>query len=157
MKNSNYIFCYFVGSRSEYKDYVEKIAGEYNLPVIYIPSSENRNIALDGKRINSAGLEDFLCCIANAALVLTDSFHATSFSLIFEKQFIEFLRFNRTAEKSQNSRILDLLEKYGLDSRLFEGKSIPAKEIDYSVVTEKIKKDIDFSVKYLNAACGVEF
>lgn len=156
-EKSGYIFCYFIGSRSEYKDYVEKIADAYNMPVIYIPSSENRTIVLDGKRISSAGLEDFLCYIANAALVLTDSFHATSFSLIFEKQFIEFLRFNRTDEKSQNSRILDLLEKYCLDSRLFEGKSIPAKEIDYSVVTEKIKKDIDFSVKYLNAACGVEF
>lgn len=156
-EKSGYIFCYFIGNRSEYKNYVEKIADAYNMPVIYIPSSENRNIALDGKRISFAGLEDFLCCIANAALVLTDSFHATSFSLIFEKQFIEFLRFNRTDEKSQNSRILDLLEKYCLDSRLFEGKSIPAKEIDYSVVTEKIKKDIDFAIKYLNAACGVEF
>ena len=128
-EKSGYIFCYFIGSRSEYKDYVEKIADAYNMPVIYIPSSENRTIVLDGKRISSAGLEDFLCYIANAALVLTDSFHATSFSLIFEKQFIEFLRFNRTDEKSQNSRILDLLEKYCLKDRIFEENIIPKGKI----------------------------
>ncbi len=156
-ENSSYIFCYFIGNRSEYKDYVEKITGKYNLPVIYIPSSENRNIVLDGKRISSAGLEDFLYYIANSDLVLTDSFHATSFSLIFEKQFIEFLRFDRTDEKSQNSRILDLLEKYFLENRIFEGNSIPDRKINYSFVTAKIKDDVDFSIKYLNMACDVEF
>lgn len=156
-ESSSYIFCYFIGNRSEYKDYVEKIANEYSLPVIYVPSSENRNIVLKGKRISSAGLEDFLCYIANAQLVITDSFHATSFSFIFEKQFIEFLRFERTDKKSQNSRIIDLLEKYFLTDRIFEGKIIPDKKIDYSAVTAKIKNDIDFSVKYLSTACGVEF
>lgn len=161
MKNkvngSNYIFCYFIGDRFEYKDYVDIISKKYGLQAIYIPSSENKNIVLNGKCIRSAGLEDFLFYIANAQLVVTDSFHATSFSLIFEKQFIEFLRFDRADAESQNSRIFDLLEKYELSNRVFEGNEIPVEEIDYSIVSNKIKKDIDFSFQYLNSACGKEF
>lgn len=153
-EKSGYIFCYFIGNRSEYKNYVEKIADAYNMPVIYIPSSENRNIALDGKRISFAGLEDFLCYIANSQFVITDSFHATSFSLIFEKQFIEFLRFDKSDEKSQNSRIFDLLKKYGLSDRIFEGKTIPFLNIDYTDVSKKIRKDVEFSSSYLNKICS---
>lgn len=154
VNGNNYIFCYFIGDRLEYKDYVDIISKKYGLQAIYIPSSENKNIVLNGECIHSAGLEDFLFYIANSQFVITDSFHATSFSLIFEKQFIEFLRFDKSDEKSQNSRIFDLLKKYGLSDRIFEGKTIPFLNIDYTDVSKKIRKDVEFSSSYLNKICS---
>ena len=152
-----YIFCYFIGKRKEYKifcDSISSVAGISN--VLYVPSAENKRISLNGRAVHSAGLEDFLFLIANAELVLTDSFHATVLSLIFEKQFIEFMRFDENDKKSQNSRIYDLLERYGIQNRIYKGESILKNRIDYSVLNKKLQADIDFSKNYLDNAIGGE-
>lgn len=53
-------------------------------------------------------VEDFLDLIRNAELVLTDSFHGTVFSCIFEKPFYVLNRQLLEHEKSMNSRLTTL-------------------------------------------------
>ena len=62
---------------------------------------------------------DFVEAIRNASFVFTDSFHATVFSLIFEKDFFTFARRYENGS-GQSSRITDLLFDLGLGSRYFE-------------------------------------
>lgn len=152
-ETEKYILCYFIGNREEYKLYSTKIANTYGLTTFYIPSVENMGIDLPGKKITDAGLEDFLSFIDNAELVLTDSFHATALSLIFEKQFFEFVRFKNDDTKSQNSRIYDLLARYGLSYRIYEGgDSVLLSKIDYDDVNKQLQRDIEFSKQYLDTA-----
>lgn len=60
-----------------------------------------------------AGPEEILGYIANAEFVLSASFHATMFSLLFEKQFATLLPGEKT-----NARIEDLLRTVGLENRI---------------------------------------
>ena len=54
------------------------------------------------------GPSEFLFLLRNAELVLTDSFHATVFSIIFHKKFITFNRIGL----NMNSRIESLAELF---------------------------------------------
>ena len=147
--NEKYIFCYFVGSRidnSEAINHIRNITGVKK--IIYVPSQEYPKIKLDGFCDKAAGNDEFLSYIANASLICTDSFHATALSLIFNRQFIEFKRFAEDDKKSQNSRITDLLAEYGLSSRIYND-NFNFSPIDYSLINEKLKNQIDDSKKYL--------
>ena len=63
------------------------------------------------------GVETFLYLIKNAKLVLTDSFHATVFSLVFNTDFYVF---NRTQSGVSNmfTRISSLIETFELSDRI---------------------------------------
>ena len=64
-----------------------------------------------------------------------------------------FLRFKDTDGLSQNSRIYDLLNHYGLLTRLYEGNSTSWwKPIDYNIVQKQLDKDREQSLSYLTHA-----
>ncbi len=66
--------------------------------------------------IKDAGPEEILGYILHAEFVLSASFHATMFSLMFQKQFATLLPGEQT-----NARINDLLEYVGLENRVIHG------------------------------------
>lgn len=63
----------------------------------------------------TTGPLDFISLIKNAKLVVTDSFHATVFSIIFNTPFVVFLR-NRPGK---DERIQELLQLFHLENREF--------------------------------------
>lgn len=73
---------------------------------------------------------DFLSVIDEAECVLTDSFHAMVFSLLFHKLFYVFDR-QYIHKQSQASRIVDLLKTIGSPDR-FAPKDIGGRDYDYS-------------------------
>lgn len=58
----------------------------------------------------------FLSYIDHADLIISDSFHATAFSLIFQKQFLVFSR-QYTHSQNQSIRLTELLAVTGQESR----------------------------------------
>lgn len=62
---------------------------------------------------------DFINYIFNADNVFTDSYHGTTFSTLFNKKFITFLR-NYKNSVPQNSRIKDFLKSVGLESNYID-------------------------------------
>lgn len=86
---------------------------------------------------------EFLGAIMNASVIVTNSFHGTAFSLIFNKEFYVF------DNKERGSRITGLLEKAGLISRINEEKIIEQENIDYSVVENNLKEHIALSKEFL--------
>ena len=88
--------------------------------------------------------------------MITDSFHACVFSMIFETSFVVFER-NKIGEKgNMNSRIYDFLEEYHLERQLVTVKelmnmnNIP--KIDFTYAHEHWKKRREESLKYLENA-----
>ncbi len=93
------------------------------------------------------GPADFVNAFKNAAYVVTNSFHGTVFSLIYERKFYSVL------PKSRAGRIQDLLNDLELDSRIIQNeKEININDnIDYIKVKDKIEglkaKSMDFLKK----------
>ena len=63
------------------------------------------------------GVEEFLQSIANAELVLTDSYHAAAFSSILKTPFYALPRFKAQDKTSMNSRILNLAQELEIPER----------------------------------------
>lgn len=88
---------------------------------------------------------NFVQLIRDAEYVVSNSFHATAFSLIFEKDFCVVNR----SEKI-NERMKSLLKDYHLDNRLATSYSDSLSEsIGYHAVNILIQKDIDSSKEFL--------
>ena len=68
------------------------------------------------KQLYDVGPSEFLSYIKNAAYVITDSFHGTVFSVLFNKQFAVYNRYNNNNKNSTNSRIDTLLMKIELEN-----------------------------------------
>lgn len=150
---SKYILCYLIGNNSHYVDQVLAVKKAYGIEdVIIIPAIENKTFSVpDITAIyTAAGPKEFVYLIAHATVVCTDSFHATAISINLSVDFVEFLRFSDTDEKSQNSRIYDVLNHFGLCSRLYSSQSKEWMDcIDYKPVQARLADDRTRSINYL--------
>lgn len=101
----------------------------------------------------SIGPDQFLNLMAGSAWVLANSFHATAFSVIFEKQF---LIFNRTT--GINTRMQDFLAEFGLSERMVSNfdESLMNSVIDFSSIKVKLENKISESKSFLNKALHYE-
>ena len=150
-KNKSYILVYYMESNSILESIISNIRKIYNCPIIAIKGGIQK---LNGIRhIDGLGPKDFLEAIYNAELVVTNSFHALAFSIIFNKKVIAF------EHSKWNLRILNLLElthnkekiimlKDKIDKKLINEKTING-ESAYSELLpliEKSKKFLDESI-----------
>ncbi len=93
-------------------------------------------------------IEKWLANFRDAKYVITDSYHGTEFSLIFQKQFYTFYNTYRG-----NARMDSLKKMSGLEDR-FITKSVESlgREIEYTDVEERVEKMRVGSVDYLASA-----
>ena len=107
--NKKYLLCYDLKSTNGLKQRAISLSNEYHLPIV---SVNDRFVCKYADiNINNAGPFVFLKLILNAEYVITDSFHATAFSIIFKKVFWAY--YNCT----DNTRIKDLLGMINLSDR----------------------------------------
>ena len=95
--------------------------------------------------------KEFIWLIKNAEIVCTDSFHATVFSIIFQREFYTVKRFLDTSGASQNGRIVNLLDRFDLSNRLIDDETI-FKRINitnYNEVSQKLKQEREDSIQWL--------
>lgn len=144
LKSQKYILKYFLGDFSEdKKKEVEKFAKDNNCDIIDV---------LDKESFYATGPSEFLYLIKNSSLVITDSFHACIFSIIFHKPFLIFER-EQADLANMYSRIDTLLSKFELKNRKFEGK-IEDKHInvDYSKIDEILAREQSKVTQFLKGA-----
>jgi len=146
-ENENYILFYTIKGSAWLAEQVENISAKTGLKVICIHMKRPYEIGRGFKYIASAGPSEFLSLINNAKMVITSSFHATVFSMLFHKQFASYVFSRETG-----NRISSLLEGAGLDERLFIecGNAIGFDSyIDYKMVEEKINKLREPSYRFI--------
>lgn len=132
-----YLLTYFLGGvPNKYKSFINKIKQENNLEII------NLGDPLDVITY-STGPSEFLTYIKESQIFLTDSFHGSVFSIIFDKPFMVF---ERVGSKSMFSRLETLLNLFDLEDRIynehFEMKKLmdkPGKGKDKVLEMEKMK------------------
>lgn len=151
LPTEKYIFCYFIGNNRDWESKAEKFANE-NGYKIYYAVSESCIIPNIGISKIDLGVNDFVNYLKNADYIITDSFHAVALSINFNKDFAVFKRFKNIDNKSQNSRVLDLLSMLKLSERLIEDNSsldILSQSINYDETNNILSELRQFSEKFL--------
>ena len=149
---SPYILCYLIGANAAYHAQLQDVQQRIGIPrIIHLPAAEASDFTIpEAIRCEDAGVREFLRLLDGAALVVTDSFHATALSINLRRPFIEFLRFPETAAANQNSRIHDLLSVFHLQNRLYAPDSAAwAEPLDYSPAASLLASARADSLAYL--------
>lgn len=113
-----YILCFFLGNIPEKT--IKEYQREYGIEVIMLNDKAYTDYYLAGPSI-------FLYLIEHAALVLTDSFHCTVFSIIFHKDFFVFEREQKDL-KNMFTRLNGLLNKMGFQERIIRRNDVSVNE-----------------------------
>lgn len=155
---ADYIFCYFLGHTEEKISAVKAFAKKNNKKVIAIPylhrKSENDTEKYADILLSDIGPQEFLGLIFSARCVITDSFHACIFSLIFNKCFYVFGRYSGL--DSMDNRIETLLSYFdNASERLISPSTLINKEIteekyQTTVLENKRKDSIRFIENSMN-------
>lgn len=101
--------------------------------------------SLNGKRIPIIGPEVWLGLIKGAEVILTNSFHAVCFAIIFHKDFYVEANANST-------RLINILEMFELQDRLLPLQKTQSKPIDWVKVDSILEEHRNESIAYLNQA-----
>lgn len=154
-----YVFCYLFGERDYIAEVKGKVAELTGLKVVCIPFAA-RELESDDEKIFDAGPAEFISLIQNASLVLTDSFHATAFSLNLKTPFLSLCRFARDDKKGMNDRLVTLLTMVGLQNRLVDaGDAIPAErllEVDFEKAHDRLERKRREDLRFLLEALSYD-
>lgn len=155
---SQYVFTYFLGKDKENRIIAEKIAQRKNLLIVNFAHAINyfrdEDKYYGDYKIVEYSPDDFINYIANAKIVITDSFHAAVFSIIFNKEFWIVPRLDDSGISSMNSRLNDLLEAYGIQERYIntredaENKNL-YKKINYDEVNKHLNEQRKDSIEFI--------
>lgn len=132
-----YILLYLLGNDTDFSTRrLKQFAKLKNLEVVYVPANEAQKINFYKKTFPT--VEEWLGLYENASAVVTNSFHGTVFSLIFNKPFLSVHQTGKFED--QNVRIDSLLEDFGLKNRIFSGDF---EKLFSSVDFEKVNKRLE--------------
>ncbi|ASK56497.1 hypothetical protein CEQ48_17755 [Vibrio tarriae] len=126
-REDDYILLYVIKKTPLLKKVIHKLKEDLKVKVILCEQGLYFDTIVD-EHIRDAGPRDFISLFNNAKFVVTDSFHGTTFSLIFNKPFFS------VSPGANINRISSLLEVVGLDSRIIHDESF-LKSIDLSNYT----------------------
>lgn len=132
-----YMFAYFLGDNPEHRERATTFAKTHHLKLITCPHMDqfvSADVNFGDEQRFETGPVEFLNLIRGAEYIFTDSFHGTVFSILNHKRFLTFYRFAVDSKQSRNSRVDNLLDMLGLQSRKYSGDNTDnaTAEIDYA-------------------------
>ncbi|MGL5052476.1 MAG: polysaccharide pyruvyl transferase family protein [Cetobacterium sp.] len=152
-KKKKYIAHMLLDDTVELREESNNIAEYLKSEINYI---KGKDIKILGKTITFYNkVSQWLTYLKDAELVITDSFHCTVFSLIFNKKFVVVANPERGAARLEN-----LLGIVGLRERFFTNikdvlkSGILDKTIDYIEVEKKLNVHREYSMNFLKRALG---
>lgn len=152
--NEPYIFCYLFGDLDYIGEFVEYIKEKTGYKIVSMPYNVRELENEDTAKIFDAGPLEFVNLIKNASIIITDSFHATAFSINYQKPFYTLLRQKEDNPDNMNSRFFSILKLVGLEERLILPESdFPTENftfIDYEKPMQKLNMAREKTQKYLD-------
>lgn len=139
------IFVYMLEWNPELIHYAEELQKKTGYKLYYLSQKVNCGFKI-GKNCFGMSPEEFLGHISSAKYVVTNSFHATVFSILFHKHFCVF------PTKKSSARMVDLLRNLGLQHRIV----VNGFDIDASIDYRSVDINLDLlrmdSLEYLKSA-----
>jgi len=137
IRKKPYILVYDADSSPFIKDFVLKMSEKNKWDIVTI----SNRIPYANENLSNKGPDVFLSLIKEASFIVSNSFHAVAFSLIFEKQFVVFNR----AEQI-NARMNDLVELLNIQNTMLAYDFIQ-KEYNYIVNYDLVRLTLDNYIK----------
>ena len=134
VKQSRYLCAYILDLSDEKINLIRRIADRKNLELRLFTAHDKLSLSV----------EEWLCNFRDASFVVTDSFHGTVFSIIFEKNFIVLPNEDRGAD-----RFVSLLSVFELSDRIYKENEFKEDEIQWDKVNEIILSLREDSLCYL--------
>lgn len=137
------LFTYILDAGAEKESIINKLSEVAGLkPFICMPKLKftYQNAKKSLKDCQYPAVEQWIQSFIDAEMVITDSFHGTAFSIIFNKPFWVLANPRRG-----NTRMESLLETFGLKDRMINSENIGQKDLKASINWEKvntIKEDL---------------
>ena len=146
--SKHYLLLFFLGEvTSEYRQEITRIAEQRGLRII------NVNDQTDPKHYGISP-DEFVWLVRHADTVCTDSFHASVFSIIFERNLRVFRRKEKNFE-DMFGRLSGLLEPLGLMNVVYgEGEGLSTKLSEHAKTY--LARERDASLAYLKKSLNAE-
>lgn len=144
-----YIFVHVIGKDARLRKIVTILSEQTGLPIVQ--NRMKKQFPDELGRFSDAGPEEFIGLIEGAQLVITNSFHATVFAVIYEKNFITI------PHELYPERMENLLKELSMENHLIASVeelpgSVAELQPDYTAVKKKLKKRQQESREYLKRA-----
>lgn len=153
--NEKYLLIYDFDNNSLIKKIAIQLSREKGYKIYSINPGK---VNYANKYFKFVGPETFISLVKNAQFIISNSFHAAVFSIIYEKDFVIVNR-----NESINTRMRDLLKGLNLLERLVDNTydiELISKSINYEESKRVLCKQINLSKKYieyvLHMNCGEE-
>lgn len=143
-----YYLCYYLSDPRNSIKHVVNMGKKDGFDVISIGYSI-KDFANSAKKIYDLGPLEFLAYIYHAECIYTDSFHATAFSIIFNKPFYTRID-GKNAKRSD--RIISLIDSVGLTDRSYAEKNLRLldnKRLDYQNARVQLQRYVADSRDYI--------
>lgn len=144
--NQKYVFVYNLNRSARIDEVASQLSKEKNLPIYTVSYCYHEVFSRKGKVFVCPEVEDFLSLIANADTVVTDSFHATVFSINFSRNLYVVY------PENFSSRLASIVELLGLNRRVVCGNSennLDRLPIDYTLVQQRLNAERQKSIHFL--------
>ena len=139
-ENEEYVFYYTAGADTIQEKILSQIQEKYHLLI-------KRLGYISGEQV---GPKEFIALVKNAKYVITDSFHATVFSIIYNKNFVVLPVDIVPTDRSKNARLRNLLEVFGLSERFvdyYDGNNACAERVigllDENIVYDSVERILE--------------
>jgi len=150
----SYILVYALVGVKEQMAIARQIRRHLKLPIVLIPGRNGPPfLSAADRKMGGACPEHFVHLFANADFVVTDSFHGTCFSVIFNKPF-----FSTIVVHATSARITSFLDRTGLTERaLFSSRTIQKSELllDFRVPNRLLRHEVSLSIQYLEQITSI--
>ena len=145
--NGKHILVYTTGQVNVLDQFVKKLKSITGLPVVF--STFTPFQAVRHGLLRMQGPEEWLQLLRDAEYVISTSFHATAFSVLFHKKF--FTMVNGEKEKGINMRMHSFLKNIGLDQRVISDlpDQIDLQEPDFTQADLWIAQQREASMEFL--------
>lgn len=152
-----FIAAYLLNPTGEKRDFCEKVKSMFDeMKIIYLIDNapETKDLYRHILRFENVkvGLrvEEWLYYLRNAQYIITDSFHGTCFSIIFQKPFLSFV--NRQTDRFKFFEKLPGISEHILSMVDAEFCDKILEQIDYDAVDKELSKERQCSLKWLKDA-----
>lgn len=140
-QNEKFIVTYFIGGRTkEIAQHINNLSRQYRLRTINLDMEYVTDKKIDKPVEFLTTPDEFVWLIHNAEFVITDSFHASVFSILFQKRFLVYSRIP-SGENNMNGRIETLLSMFSIE-KCWDDIENPTKtppNIDYQKISNMIE------------------
>lgn len=143
-RDGEYVLCYILSQRDRVIKEGKRVAEQLGLPLVCIQTGSIHSTH-GAEDITTAGPLDFLALFSKANYVVTDSFHGTCFSILFQRDFSSLL----SSSEGANARIENLLDTLGLSDRYNTNKT---ESINYEQVNLRKEKMVSEAKSFLDLA-----